>query len=800
MTSPLGRAFVQVFADLSKFTPGLRKEIKSALDEQTKGLQFDELDKSARKAGESAADEVGKGVQSKIKNNMDKAGQQGGMSLGRGLARGFSIAASAALPALIAYAVQLVAALAPAAVALGATLPVAVTTLAASIGVLMMATNGVGEALKNAFDPAKAEAFNEAMKKLAPAAQSFVREIQALQPAFKALQQDVQQTFFVQLQGVLTRVSRVLLPTLRRGLRDISADLGKMGANLLGVFANRQADIATMFTAAHQAMQPFIKAWGELLTALLMVGAAASPLFVSLSTGFAGLLSDFGAFIAAAEDSGALQQFFADALVILQQFGALLGAVFDLVGSLIGALQVDGAEALGFLTGLITQIAAFFASAEGAEMLSAVFGLLNQLLASMQEVLTPLLPAIGGLVTALAGGLTDALKVITPYLADAAKWLGEHPELLEAAAIAWGVYKVALMAVAAYQAIVLATNPVGWIILAIAAIAAGAYLIYKNWDAVTSALTTAWEAIKGFFSGIWGWIQSVGGAIGNWFTVTLPAFFASIPGKIWAALSALPGMLQSLFLAALNAAGTAIGVGVGLILAYFIKMPGWIWEGIKAIGNIFVDLWNLAFSLGAQALATGVQAVIYIFTVLPGKIATWVNKLPGIIGGAFKSAWDWAKRMVVDGAEAVIRFVQKLPGRISGFFSNIGSSILGGLKSGINAVIGGFNNGINRVASAIHIDLPNLPMLAAGGLINAPTLAIVGEAGPEAVIPMSDPARAAAVAQKTGLLDILGSRMGNVGTTLVKVYLGTREITDILNVQIDKKLGDQANELAYGAR
>jgi hypothetical protein len=115
-------------------------------------------------------------------------------------------------------------------------------------------------------------------------------------------------------------------------------------------------------------------------------------------------------------------------------------------------------------------------------------------------------------------------------------------------------------------------------------------------------------------------------------------------------------------------------------------------------------------------------------------------------------------------------------------------------------VISGFNSGIDQVGSLIHIGLPHIPMLASGGLVNAPTLAVVGEAGPEAVVPMGDPAKAAAVAKSTGLLDILGSKMGNVGTTLVKVYLGTREITDILDVRIDKKLGDQANELQYGTR
>jgi hypothetical protein len=259
-------------------------------------------------------------------------------------------------------------------------------------------------------------------------------------------------------------------------------------------------------------------------------------------------------------------------------------------------------------------------------------------------------------------------------------------------------------------------------------------------------------------------------------------------------------MLGDLFLFALRSAGNAIGIGVGLIIAYLVTMPGLLWDAVKGIGHLFVDLWNLAFSLGKTVLTTEVDAIVFIFTELPGKIGSFMNRLPGIIGGAFKSAWAWAKREVRDGADAVVDFVRKLPGRVSGFMDNVGHDILSGLKSGINAVIGGFNSGVDRVSSLIHIGLPHIPLLASGGLVNAPTLAVVGEAGPEAVIPMSDPARAAAVAKRTGLLDILGSRMGNVGSTLVKVYLGTREITDILDVRIDKKMNDQANELAYGTR
>lgn len=802
MAGVLGRAFVQVFADLSKFTPGLRQEIKKALDEQTKGLRFDELDKSAAKAGESASDELAKGVDRKLGPNMEREGRKGGTSLMKGLQAGFSVASALLFPALIGFAVELVAALGPAITALGATLPAAIATAVASGAVLMMAFHGVGDALKFAFDPANAKQFDAAMKKLAPGAQQFVREIQKLHPAFKDLQQDIQNVFFNQLEGAITQTARNLLPVLHRGLEGISVDLGKLSRNIITAFGSDRSRmlIAQIFTNAHEAIKPFIPALGHLAGAFLTISAAAGPMLVQLSGGFAHLLQLFSSFIQQAAMSGALDQFFSDALVVLKQLGALLGSVFDLVTALISALQADGAQALGFLTTLISQLAAFFATAEGKEMLANVFLLLNTALSSLQQILTPLLPAIGELVSAFSGGLADALNKITPLLVTVAEWLGKHPELLEAAAAAWLVYKAALVAVAIYEGIVNALNPVGWIILAVAAIAAGAYLIYKNWDALVRFFKTAGGAIKDFFVGIWQWIVSVGKDIGNWFTVTLPNFFASIPGRITTALLALPGILGNLFLSALHAAGEAIGVGVGLLLALWIKVPMLIWDALKQIPGLLVALWHAALSAGEAVVRAGINAVIYIFTVLPGKIGGFVMRLPGIIGGAFRSAWDWAKREVVSGAESVINFVSNLPRRISGFFKNVGHAILSGLKSGINAVIGGFNSGIDKVASVIHIGLPHIPLLASGGLINKPTLAVVGEAGPEAVVPMSDPSKAAAVAKSTGLLDILGSNMSNVGNTLVKVYLGTREITDILNVQIDKKLNDQANELAYGTR
>jgi len=800
MAGSLGRAFVQVYADLSKFTPGLKPKIKAALDESTKNIDMPELDKSMEAAGESAAEHVAEGMDRKIKNEMEKEGKKGGLSFSKGLSATISGIAAAFMPTLIALGVEAAAALAPAATALAATIPAAIGTAVGAIAVLKMATDGVGAALKTAFDPKKAAQFQAAMQKLTPAARSFVNEIRSLHPALHQLQQDFQQTFFVQLQGVLTRVSNTILPTLRTGLHQLSYDLGRIGRGVLMAFSNGNADLASIFIAAHQAIRPFIPALYEMVRAFLTIGAVAGPMFASLSGGFATLLRQFAAFISSAADSGALAQFFEDALVVLRQLGGILGGVFHLITNIVSVLQSTGGEALGMVGRLLAALNDFLSSADGKNTLVALFTLFNTVLTSLFMIIGPLIPVVGQLVTLFANGLTDAIVKLTPYLVGVADFLAKHPDLIQAAVAAWLTYKAALMAVSIAEGIVDALNPVGLIVLAIAAIAAGAYLIYKNWGVVSDAFKSLWETVKGFFSGVWATIQSIGAAIGNWFTVTLPAFFASIPGAIGRALSALPGLLWNLFLGALNLAGQAIGMGIGLIIAAFVKLPGLIWNALVSIGHLFVDLWHLALAAGQAVLMAGVNAILWVFIQLPNKIAGFVARLPGIIGGAFRTAWDWAKREVANGADAVVNFVARLPGRISGFMRNVGHDILSGLKSGINSVISGFNSGIDRVASVVHIGLPHIPMLASGGLVTAPTLAMVGEAGPEAVVPMSNPSRARAVAQRTGLLDMLGTRSGHSEMPSIRVYLGTREITDIVDVQVDKKLNDQANELAYGTR
>jgi hypothetical protein len=90
-----------------------------------------------------------------------------------------------------------------------------------------------------------------------------------------------------------------------------------------------------------------------------------------------------------------------------------------------------------------------------------------------------------------------------------------------------------------------------------------------------------------------------------------------------------------------------------------------------------------------------------------------------------------------------------------------------------------------------------IPHFAAGGIQSEPGVAAIAETGPEAIVPLTNPARAAQVMDEAGLTGLMYSGGGGPS---IRVYLGTREITDIVKVIVDGKLTKVANSVAAGTR
>lgn len=173
-----------------------------------------------------------------------------------------------------------------------------------------------------------------------------------------------------------------------------------------------------------------------------------------------------------------------------------------------------------------------------------------------------------------------------------------------------------------------------------------------------------------------------------------------------------------------------------------------VWEGIKLIikGALNIIIGILKQALGILKLAW--------------KVAwTAIKALVGAI-------WDGIKTLVSNGADKVVDAIKAIPGKIrdlAGKFRDAGKWVITAMIDGLSkagsfvsdiagkvwdAVRGMLNAAIDKINAAleftidppgpgtININPANIPHLAKGGVISRPTLALIGEDGPEAVVPL----------------------------------------------------------------
>jgi hypothetical protein len=131
------------------------------------------------------------------------------------------------------------------------------------------------------------------------------------------------------------------------------------------------------------------------------------------------------------------------------------------------------------------------------------------------------------------------------------------------------------------------------------------------------------------------------------------------------------------------------------------------------------------------ALKSGVTTAIDFITK---NWPTILAVLTGPVGLAVLAFTKYRKR--------IVGLFTGIKNTVTGLFSGIGATISDALKTAINTAIALVNKpiqAINKVAGKVPgvPDLPLIPALASGGIVRRPTVALIGEAGPEAVVPLS---------------------------------------------------------------
>lgn len=221
--------------------------------------------------------------------------------------------------------------------------------------------------------------------------------------------------------------------------------------------------------------------------------------------------------------------------------------------------------------------------------------------------------------------------------------------------------------------------------------------VQDNWPKVTHAIVTAGHKIMGFLRP---WINAVR-AIWQRFGSTILSYAKSTWNNIRTVISGVIKVVRGI-----------IQVVTGLIHGDWKR----VWEGIK---NIFKGVWSAIKGIVSQAI----NAVKTVLSIAWGVITAGIHK-----------AWD-----------AIISYFTSLPGRLASAAGDMFGFIRDAFRSVINWVIDKWNN-FTLVLDVpdflpgpdeYRVDTPNIPRLAKGGIVNSATLALIGEAGPEAVVPLN---------------------------------------------------------------
>jgi len=157
------------------------------------------------------------------------------------------------------------------------------------------------------------------------------------------------------------------------------------------------------------------------------------------------------------------------------------------------------------------------------------------------------------------------------------------------------------------------------------------------------------------------------------------------------------------------------------------------------IANIAIKAWTIATQIatGAQAAFNFVMSANPIALVIIG-IVTFVAALV-VLYKRFEIV-----RTVVD---SVFSFIKNGVTASLDFLKDYITGVLNIYRSIFNAIAKLWNSTIGKLAFKFPdwvpgfggkgFSVPNIPMLAEGGIVTSPTLALIGEKGPEAVVPLN---------------------------------------------------------------
>jgi tape measure domain-containing protein len=354
-------------------------------------------------------------------------------------------------------------------------------------------------------------------------------------------------------------------------------------------------------------------------------------------------------------------------------------------GSLADALEAGAITSQDLLTVMsdVTKEGGF--AFQGAIKQSETF---NGRMSNLKEAITNVGLGILG-VDAVTGQVDPSgpFAKLSKAVSAATKFLSENGELIKQVGTVIAIFLTPAIIMLGIQSLItgakiaagmlLALGPIG---LIIAAVTAAVYLIVRNWDTLKSWLSTFWNWIKTTAAAAWSAITTAVSNVIEWVKANWPLLLGILLGPVTAAIGLIITQWDT------------VKAALGIFWEWLKTSAASAWNAVKSVfsgvGNFFSNIWN----------------------TIVGKFKDVGTSVGNAIGSSFKNVINAVLRGAVN--------------------------IINNFIRSINAAIDVINK-IPKVNVGKLSEL-NVPQLAEGGVVSAPTLAMIGEGRePEAVVPLS---------------------------------------------------------------
>lgn len=190
-----------------------------------------------------------------------------------------------------------------------------------------------------------------------------------------------------------------------------------------------------------------------------------------------------------------------------------------------------------------------------------------------------------------------------------------------------------------------------------------------------------------------------------------------------------------------------VGAVILNIIVFLVRVVTYWADGLRSMYNDAVNLWHgldndvvhPIVNFFSVTLPHAIDVVVGFFAALPGRIIGAVGNLAHAAFGTLENVASWVDNNVIN---PFVSEIGKLPGQIG----DIGGKIVSGIVDGIKNAAGALARAVTDIIphGTLHIGPVSIPY-AQGGIVNVRTNAVIGEDGPEAVLPLNKPDRMAQI-------------------------------------------------------